>query len=97
MEDLRDHADLAARAADRLADVARLDARELLVVLLDERREAPQQAGAIGRRDGAPGGICRPGPRDRTVGLLDAGRVELGQRLLGRRVQDGAQRCLSSL
>ena len=41
MEDLGDHADLAARAGDRLADVLRLDSRELLGVLLDERCESP--------------------------------------------------------
>ena len=39
VEDLRDHADLAARAGDRLADVLGLDPRELLGVLFDERRE----------------------------------------------------------
>ena len=88
VEDLRDHADLGARAGDRLADVARLDGGELLGVLLDERGEPPQQARAVGRRDGAPRGKCRPGARDRLVGLLDAGLLELGDRLLGGRVDD---------
>ena len=49
VEDLRDHADLGARAGDRLADVLRLDAGELLRVLLDERREPAEEACAIGR------------------------------------------------
>ena len=49
VEDVGDHADLAARAADRLADVVRLDPRELLVVLLDERREPPEQPRSIRR------------------------------------------------
>ena len=39
VEDLRDHADLGARAGDRLADVLRFDARELFRVLLDEHGE----------------------------------------------------------
>src|SRR5581483_11943399 len=53
VEDLRHHADLAARACDRLADVARLDARELLVVLLGERRQSAEEARTIGRSDGS--------------------------------------------
>ena len=72
VEDLRDHPDLAARAGDRLADVARLDPRQLLVVLLDERRQPAQQPRAIGRRDGAPGRERGLRARDRGVGLLDA-------------------------
>ena len=89
VEDLRDHADLAARALDRLADVARLEARELLAVLLDERREPPQQPGPVGGRDGAPGRerLLRAG--DGRVRLLDAGRLDLGDRLLGRGIDDG--------
>ena len=42
VEDVGDHPHLAARPGDRLADVPRLDPRELLAVLLDERREPPQ-------------------------------------------------------
>ena len=56
VEDLRDHADLAARAGDRLADVLRLDPRELFGVLFDERRKPPQEAarsaGATARHAG---------------------------------------------
>ena len=89
VEDLRDHADLAARAGDRLADVARLDPRELLGVLLDERREPAQQPRAVGRRDRPPGRERRLRAGDGGVGLLDAGLLELGDRLLGRGVEDG--------
>jgi hypothetical protein len=88
VEHLRDHADLAARAADRLAGVARLDPRQLLVMLFDERREAAQQPGPVGRCDGAPGGERRPCPRDGGVGLLDARRRDVGERLLGGGIED---------
>ena len=83
VEDLRDHADLGARAGDRLADVLRLDPRELLGVLLDERCEPAQQARAIGGSNGAPFLVGRLGASDRRVCLLDPGRLELGDRLLG--------------
>ena len=73
---------------DRLADVARLEARELLAVLLDERREPPQHPAAVGGRDGAPGGERLLRARDGCVRLLDAGGLDLGDRLLGRRVED---------
>ena len=89
VQHLRDHPDLAARAGDRLADVLGLDLRELLGVLLDERRQPPQQPGPVGRRDCAPGGVRRLGPRDGGVGLLDARLLELRDRLLGRRVEHG--------
>ncbi len=49
VEDLGDHADLAPRAADRLADIARLDPRQLLGVLLDERGEPAQEPRAVRR------------------------------------------------
>ena len=89
VEDLGDHADLAARARDRLADVLRLDLGELLGVLLDERREPPQQARPVGRGDRPPGRKRGLGPRDGGVGLLEAGLLELGDRLLRRRVEHG--------
>jgi hypothetical protein len=55
-------------------------------MLLDERREPPQKARPVGRRDGAPRGerLARAG--DGGVRLLDAGELELRDRLLGRRV-----------
>ena len=86
VEDLRHHPDLAARAPDRLADVPRLDLRQLLEMLLDERREPAQQPGPVGRRDRTPRRERRLRPRDRGVGLLDPGRFELGDDLLGRRI-----------
>jgi hypothetical protein len=92
VKDLRDHGDLAARAADRLADVARLDARELLVVLLDQRCEPPEQPGAVGGSDGPPRGERGPRARDGRVGLLGGGSLDLGDRLLGRGVEDRGQR-----
>ena len=88
VEDLGDHPDLAARAGDRLAHVLRLDACELLAVLLDERGQPAQEAGPVGRRDGAPGGEGCLRAGDRGVRLLDAGLGELRDRLLGRRVED---------
>ena len=88
VEDLGDHADLAARARDRLADVARLEPRELLVMLLDERREPSQQAGPVGRRDLAPGGERRARGRDGGVGFLHARPLELGEPLLRGRIED---------
>ena len=54
VEDVGDHADLAAGAADRLADVVGLDPRELFVVLFDEGREPPQQPSPVGGRNRPP-------------------------------------------
>ena len=81
--------DLAPRARDRLADVARLDPRELLAVLLDERREPAQQPPSIGRRNRSPGRERGLRAGDGGIGLLDPRLLELGDRLLGRRVEDG--------
>src|SRR5579862_2418144 len=88
VQHLRDHPDLAPRAGDRFADVARLDARELLVVLFDERRKPPQQPGAVDRRNGPPRWESRVGAGNRLVGLRGARGLDLGDRLLRRRVQD---------
>jgi hypothetical protein len=96
VEDLRDHADLAARSGYRLADVARLDARQLLVVLFDERREPAEQPCAVGGSDGPPGGERGLRARDCGVGLLGGGRLDLGDGLLGRRIDDRGQRSFSS-
>src|SRR5262249_45113019 len=89
VEDLGDHADLAARTADRLADVARLDPRELLRVLLHQCREAAEQPRARRRRDRTPRGERGPRARDSGVGVLDARPRKLGKRLLRRRIEDG--------
>ena len=89
VEDLRDHPDLGPRAGDRLADVARLDPRELLAVLLDERGEPAQQPRPVGRRNGSPGRERGLRAGDGGVGLLDPRLLELGDRLLGGGVEDG--------
>jgi large conductance mechanosensitive channel len=88
VEHLSHRRDLAAGAADRLPDVLPLDARELLRVLLDEGREPPQQAPAIGRRD-------RALPRERGlrpgyggIRLLHPRRLQLREHLLGRGVEN---------
>jgi hypothetical protein len=96
VEDLGDHADLAARARDRLADVARLDAGELLPALFDERREPAEQPCAVGGSDDPPGGERGLRASDRGVGLLGGGRLDFGDRLLGRRIDDRGQRPFSS-
>jgi hypothetical protein len=97
VQHLADHADLTARSRDRLADVPRLDPRQLFVVLLDERREAAQQPRAVGGRNRAPGGERGLRARDRLVGLLGARGLDLGDRLLRRGVQDRADAIFSSL
>ena len=89
VEDLRDHADLAAGARDRLADVLRLDLGQLFAVLLDEGGEAAEEARAVGGRYRAPGRIGGASASDGGVGLLDTSLLELRDRLLGRRVEDG--------
>ncbi len=86
VEDLCDHADLGACAADRLADVLRFDPRELFRVFLDEGREATEQAGAVGRSHSAPFLEGNRRPSNGLIGFLDAGLVELGDRLLRCRV-----------
>ena len=89
VEDLGDHPDLAARIRDRLADVASLQQRELLGVLLDERSQPAQQPGAVRRAQPRARRETQLSPRDRSVGLVDSRRSELGDRLLGGRVDDG--------
>ena len=54
LEDLRDLADLPARPADRLADLAALQGRELVLVVADDLREAEQQPAPVGRGHRAP-------------------------------------------
>ena len=89
VEDLRDHPDLTARAGDGLADVARLDPGELLGVVLDEGCEAPEKTRPVCGRHRSPCRVRFPGPSDGLVGLLHPGLLELRDRLLGGRVDDG--------
>ena len=96
MEDLGDHADLSARAGDRLACVSRLELRESLMLLLDQHREPVQEAAPVGGGDGAPAGKRRFRPCDGGVGLLDARAFELGDRLLGGGVENGERHAADS-
>ncbi len=96
MEHLGDHADLTARPRDRLAHVARFDARELLGVLFDERREPPEQARAITWRNVAPWRKGTLRASDCLVSLLDAGLLQLGDRLLGGGVDNRERHGLDS-
>ena len=88
VEDVRDETDLAACVADRLADVTRLERRQLLRVSFDRFGDAAEQRRAVGGVEGTPRGerLLRTG--DRRVGVLDAGMRELGEHLLGRRLDD---------
>jgi hypothetical protein len=82
------HADLPAGGGDRLARVARLEDRQLLVVVLHDGDEALQEPRAVARGDRAPrreGGL---GPRDGGVDLLGAGARDGVQNLLGGGLQD---------
>ena len=88
VEDVGDHADLAAGVGDRLADVPCLEQRKLVGVLLDERCQPTEEPSPVGRRDCAPGGEGGSSARDGRVGLGDAGGLELGDGLLGRGVHD---------
>ena len=67
---LRHHLDLAARVADRLAGVARLEHGQVLEALLHRVGQAAQQRRPVGRRDGAPRGERRRRPGDGGVHLL---------------------------
>ena len=82
------HPHLAARVADRLARVARLEHRELLVVLGERVGEPVQQPGAVARRHRAPGGEGGLGARDRRVDVGGGRALYLGQDLLGGRLDD---------
>ena len=76
-ERLDRHPDLAARVADRLAGVARLEQRELLVVLLEHDDERAQTLGPRGRSQRTPGREGRPRAGD---GLVDLRRARAGNR-----------------
>src|SRR5207253_10146728 len=89
VEDVDDHADLASCVADRLADVAGLELRELLAVLVDGDRDAAHEVGPVLRRYGLPGRVGGPGFGDRSVRVLNAGFLQLGEDFLGCRFDDG--------
>ena len=83
---------LPAGVADRVAGVAHLELRELLVVLVDELRELPQDARSITRRDAPPRLERRLRPRDGDVGLLQGERGHRRDDLLGDGADDVVQR-----
>ena len=88
VEDVDDHDDLAARIADRLADVARLESRQLVRVVGHGRGEAAQELCPVARCHGAPRRKRRLGPGDGTVGILDARFGHLGEHPFGGRFDD---------
>ncbi len=59
---------------------------EMLAVGVDGLGESAQQSRAVTRRDVAPRWEGRARPGDRRVGCLDVERFDLGDDLLGRRV-----------
>ena len=77
---------LVARGHERLADVARLELRQLLGILLEDVRELVQQLRALLRRRVQPGrqGLLRR--LDRAVDVVGAAARHLGDRLAGGRV-----------
>ena len=82
------HVDVAA-LLDRLAGVHRLDHGELAGALLDDPRDAVQVLGALAAGEPRPGGrVSATGGRHRTVDIGLRGSCDLGQPLLGSRVDD---------
>ena len=77
-------AHLPARVADRLAGVARLEHRKLLVVLGELLRERAQRLGAVARVEGAPRRVGLPRTGDRRIHLGDPGARDLLEHRLGR-------------
>ena len=82
-------ADLRLDRRDRLADVARLELRELLAVRGDRVGERVQQAGALVRRRPAPRPVeSRPRGLDRAVDVGLAAERDAGERLAGGGLQE---------
>ena len=87
-ERVDDHAHLAARVADRLAGVARLEHRELLEARLQRPRERVEVASPGRGVDRAPRRSGGPRPRDGRVDLLDAAAGDRPQDRLCRGLDD---------
>ena len=88
--------DLVAERGDRLADVARLDLRQLVAVLLDAVRELQEDLGAFLRRRRRPLGKRGGRRADRGVDVGGVARRHLGD-LLDRspdRAPDRSARCV---
>jgi hypothetical protein len=90
----RDHAlDVAARFAQRLADVGGLEERELVLGRLDRIGEPEQQPAPFGRRHLAPGAGHRcVGRLHRSIDIKGVGTSDFLDRLLGRRIDGGEGR-----
>ena len=86
VEDIGDHAHLPARVGEWLAGVGGLQPRQLLAVLLHERRDAAQQASTIGGLHGAPRGKGSFGGGYCSISFGRARSIQVRYRLLGRRV-----------
>ena len=80
------HADLPARVADRLAHVARLEQGQLLEAILDLIGEPREQPSPIARCNGPPGRERRARSGHRGIGLRHPGLWQLGEHVLGRRL-----------
>ena len=78
-----DHVD-DARFLDRLAGIAGLERRELVVPGAQDLGGAAQDAGALGARQRGPGGLRRARRRDRGLDLGGAGHRKLRQLFAGR-------------
>src|SRR5439155_3128868 len=79
---------LVARVRERLADVPRLELRELLGVLVDRVRELQEQLGPLAGRRLEPFGKRLLRGLDCAVDVLGARARHLGDRLAGRGIQD---------
>jgi hypothetical protein len=76
------------RLEDRLAVVERVEQRELFLVLLDQIADAPHDLAALGGRHLGPRAVLERVARrgDRTIDVVLVALVDIGELLLGRRV-----------
>ncbi len=88
VEDVDDAPHLPPCVGDRLADVSRFELRELLDLALDCARESPKKLGPVARGNVSPAGEGGLRARDCLVRLFDSCARELGENLLGRRLEN---------
>ena len=91
VQHVADVAGLPAGVADGVAGAAHLQLRQLVDVGVDDGGEAAQQPGPVRGRDRTPGRPRGDGPGDGRVHLRDVERLDLGDDLLGRGVEDLVQ------
>jgi hypothetical protein len=96
VQHVADVAGLPAGVADRVAGTPDLQLRQLVDVGVDDRGEAAQQPGPVRGRDRTPAGPCGDGPGDGLVHLRGVERLDLGDDLLGRGVEDCVHVCENS-